>query len=44
MKSVPIELIKGIEYDLKEQVNVKTFEQLIKYCYQGCRNSWFYVL
>ena len=33
-KSVPIELIKGIEYDLREKVNVKTSEQLIKYCYQ----------
>ena len=33
-KSVPIELIKGIEYDLRGKVNVKTSEQLIKYCYQ----------
>ena len=33
-KSVPIELINGIEYDLKGKVNIKTFEQLIKYCYQ----------
>ena len=33
-ENVPIELIKGIEYDLKREVNVKTFEELIKYCYQ----------
>ena len=33
-KSVPIELIKGIEYDLRGKVDVKTSEQLIKYCYQ----------
>ena len=33
-KSVPIELINGIEYDLREKVNIKSFEQLIKYCYQ----------
>ena len=33
-KSVPIELIKGIEYDLRGRVDVKTPEQLIKYCYQ----------
>ena len=33
-KSVPIELINGIEYDLRGKVNIKTFEQLIKYCYQ----------
>ena len=33
-ENVPIELIKGIEYDLKGEVNVKTFEELIKYCYQ----------
>ncbi len=33
-KSIPIELINGIEYDLKEEVNIETFEQLIKYCYQ----------
>mgnify|MGYP001166572835 FL=1 len=33
-KNVPIELIKGIEYDLKGKVNVKTFEELVKYCYQ----------
>ena len=32
--NVPIELIKGIEYDLKDEVNIKTFEELIKYCYQ----------
>ncbi len=33
-KSVPIELIKGIESDLRGKVDVKTSEQLIKYCYQ----------
>ena len=33
-ENVPIELIKGIEYDLDGEVNVKTFEELIKYCYQ----------
>ena len=33
-ENVPIELIKGIEYDLKGKVNVKTFEELVKYCYQ----------
>lgn len=33
-KSIPIELINGIEYDLKKQVNIKTFEELIKYSYQ----------
>ena len=33
-KNVPIELIKGIEYDLKGKVNVKTFEELVKYSYQ----------
>ena len=33
-KSIPIELIKGIEYDLRGRVDVKTSEQLIKYCYQ----------
>ena len=33
-ENVPIELIKGIEYDLKREVNVKTFEELIKYCYR----------
>jgi len=33
-ENVPLELIKGIEYDLKGKVNVKTFEELIKYCYQ----------
>jgi len=33
-RSIPIELINGIEYDLKKQVNIKTFEELIKYSYQ----------
>ena len=33
-ENVPIELIKGIEYDLKGKVNVKTFEELVKYSYQ----------
>ena len=33
-ENIPIELIKGIEYDLKGEVNVKTFEELVKYCYQ----------
>ncbi len=33
-KSIPIELINGIEYDLKKKVNIKTFEELIKYSYQ----------
>ena len=33
-KNIPLELINGIEYDLKKQVNIKTFEELIKYSYQ----------
>ena len=33
-RSIPIELINGIEYDLKKQVNIKTFEELIKYSFQ----------
>ncbi len=33
-KSIPLELINGIEYDLKGKVNIETFEQLVKYCYQ----------
>ena len=33
-ENIPIQLIKGIEYDLKGEVNIKTFEELIKYCYQ----------
>ena len=33
-RSIPIELINGIQYDLKKQVNIKTFEELIKYSFQ----------
>ena len=33
-ENVPIELIKGIEYDLRGEVNIKNFEELIKYCYR----------
>ncbi|MAZ46028.1 MAG: hypothetical protein CMM98_00410 [Rickettsiales bacterium] len=33
-ENIPIELINGIEYDLKEKVTIKTFDELIKYCYR----------
>ena len=38
-KSIPLELINGIEYDLKEQVNIETFEQLVKSLEKTGRSS-----
>ena len=39
----PIDLIKGIEYDLNNSVNIKDMNELIELL-QSCWNSWFNVL
>ncbi len=32
--SIPLDLIKGIEYDLKNSVDIKDYEELLKYSYR----------